>query len=436
MYLRFYKYIYLILHFIDCMAMFLMKYKTHLKNAGIIFVFLLVYIALESEKYSPEKSIISHSETTNKGDKLVYMRESYQSSYNYSDNNGNNLWKYAGFRVLPDFSKVQVCTYLPDCRRIISNSEKPMKLIDYFPTANVLRKYPVGILPIFYKQMEDYGDQILMIGAGIQVPFDTLKSENALTSLKFSQKDISKIVLHRNSTSFLETMQRNNGFASFRGELTLRTAENYGFKNGISLGCPTLLINKSPEIGKILMKKYQDVSKRVGDKTLKVALNLNFRVENGYEYKTILKEYPNSIIYAQHNDEADFLYSQGVPFRQIRIYTDVEDWIESLRQMDVAMGTRIHGNMAALAAETPILVVAPDYRVLELVQRMKIPHITTLDDRLRQSFDIAELFSNLKFDGTAFDENRCKIANSYIDLFGKCGLSVSQQVFKIGSPCR
>jgi len=103
--------------------------------------------------------------------------------------------------------------------------------------------------------------------------------------------------------------------------------------------------------------------------------------------------------------------------------------------MDLSLGVRIHGNMAALAAGIPTLVIAPDHRVLELVKRMQIPHITGADELLSKNFDIAELLSTTSFDGYKFDLNRCSNAKSYEQIFKYYGLQIKETISKLASSC-
>jgi hypothetical protein len=66
----------------------------------------------------------------------------------------------------------------------------------------------------------------------------------------------------------------------------------------------------------------------------------------------------------------------------VRFFLDPKTWFEHLAQYDLSFGTRIHGNIAALLAGTPALLLAHDSRTLELAEYHEIPHrtITSIEE--------------------------------------------------------
>jgi hypothetical protein len=67
---------------------------------------------------------------------------------------------------------------------------------------------------------------------------------------------------------------------------------------------------------------------------------------------------------------------------RVRFFLDPKTWFEHLAQYDFSFGTRIHGNIAALLAGTPALLLAHDSRTLELAEYHEIPHrtITSIEE--------------------------------------------------------
>jgi len=174
---------------------------------------------------------------------------------------------------------------------------------------------------------------------------------------------------------------------------------------------------------------------------LRIALNIHWAGPGWNSPKAmemsfrILNTYPNSVVYVQTLREAKHLYENGIPMDRVRLFAHVDDWVKSLETMDVSIGVRIHGNMAALAAEIPVLVIAMDYRIVELAERMYVPHITGVDKRLGTDFDVAQLVSDVNINPDAFDLNRCVTANSYRSLFSRYGIKVKKPIIKLGNSC-
>ena len=78
-------------------------------------------------------------------------------------------------------------------------------------------------------------------------------------------------------------------------------------------------------------------------------------------------------------------------------YLDPRTWIEELAQIDVAFGTRIHGNVAALLAGRPAYVLAHDSRTLELARYFEIPYTDVSGPRGVTDINAAELFANADY---------------------------------------
>ena len=75
---------------------------------------------------------------------------------------------------------------------------------------------------------------------------------------------------------------------------------------------------------------------------------------------------------------------------RVRFFLDPRTWIEHLAAYDFSFGTRIHGNITALLAGTPALVLAHDSRTLELADYHQIPSRTLSD---AEQIDAAELYA-------------------------------------------
>lgn len=61
--------------------------------------------------------------------------------------------------------------------------------------------------------------------------------------------------------------------------------------------------------------------------------------------------------------------------RRLRIFFSVEDWVGCMATMSMAIGSRFHGNIAALLAGTPAYFLVHDMRTRELCELLRVPHL-------------------------------------------------------------
>lgn len=78
---------------------------------------------------------------------------------------------------------------------------------------------------------------------------------------------------------------------------------------------------------------------------------------------------------------------------KMRIYWDVDDWLEEMRTVDFVVGTRFHGGMVGLQAGAPTVVISHDTRVSEMCSFFHVPQV---DIRELDEFDLPSLM--LTFD--------------------------------------
>lgn len=352
------------------------------------------------------------------------------------DNVGNFVWQYAAYFYLPDFSNVKTCNQsYPVCHQDFIKGTS-LRMVSYRPGANYFHSKGTNLFGKDIEAIRDFEIVPLLIGIGAQAYF----TKNSTDVDLFPGRDVETtemdVKFQDNARTLFALLSARKQPMLFRGDFTLRAAQIAGYAYGLSTGCPTLFLNKHVDMGVEMQKRYSQLAKRVNDTSLKVAINIKegLRFMNFVRY--ILDRYPNSYIYAQGKGDMIYLEKRGIPFERVRLFTNVEDWRESLREMDVSIGARIHGNMLALAVLVPVYVIAPDHRVTELAQRMKVPYTTYYsEDVPTEGADIAKLVSESKFDGAEFDKNRCEIAKVYRRVFSSYGFEAASHVKAISETC-
>nr|WP_246322099.1 polysaccharide pyruvyl transferase family protein [Nocardioides panzhihuensis] len=80
-----------------------------------------------------------------------------------------------------------------------------------------------------------------------------------------------------------------------------------------------------------------------------------------------------------------------------RMFLDAGSWMRFLATQRFAFGTRIHGNVAAVLAGTPAMVIAHDSRVLELCDYHGLPY--TMLDSITPETTVDELYQAADYTG-------------------------------------
>lgn len=105
-----------------------------------------------------------------------------------------------------------------------------------------------------------------------------------------------------------------------------------------------------------------------------------------------------------------------------RIFTNANQWFNSMKTFDFSIGTRIHGNIASILAGTPALVIAIDTRTLELAEYFKIPYVKLSD--LDKYKDLESLYNKSVEEMPIFYENYSNILKDYYTFFNKNGIEL------------
>ena len=215
---------------------------------------------------------------------------------------------------------------------------------------------------------------VVILGVGVQ---SNLRCEMArLRPIQASVKAFASAVLDRSPS------------IGVRGEVTLDYLNGLGFRDVEVIGCPSLFMH-GPDLA---------IQKRVPalQRDARLAINVSPYVQAMTPIVTRhIERYPNLTYIPQDLDTLELLlwgpsgaHDKVAPtdprpihlahplFRddKVRFFVDPAPWFQFLSGVDFSFGTRIHGNIAALIAGTPAVVLAHDSRTLELARYFEIPH--------------------------------------------------------------
>lgn len=243
-------------------------------------------------------------------------------------------------------------------------------------------------------------------------------------------KDLERL-LHR----FAERAQ-----LGVRTEYDAEFLNRYGIKNVRVIGCPSLYYHRNRDF-------------RVDDSPHDVkSVNFNFTTDFanlGVSQKDAVDIHWNLLRYFKvlHENQSyriDFTM-QKPPFAEIcdihsillsygevhsfysdcgRYFYSVKDWIAGIKgRNDFSMGSRFHGNIAAILAGVPTLMVNVDKRMEGMNAYYKIPAIDIRDFDNEQPL---EYYRELA-DYSAFNKNYAQTYDNFVDYCGKNGVRLRRR---------
>ena len=178
---------------------------------------------------------------------------------------------------------------------------------------------------------------------------------------------------------FVSAVLDKSAMVGVRGEITSAYLSHLGFREGtdhMAIGCPSMY-TAGPELN----IRQTDITK-----DSRVCINSSVTTpDNVHEFlDRVTKEFPDWHFVPQVLSELRLLYT-GSPYivkcnplyptritdetyrtGKSQFFLNVPSWFEYMSKADLAIGSRLHGNIAALLAGTPSILIPKDARVREL----------------------------------------------------------------------
>lgn len=306
------------------------------------------------------------------------------------NNTGNLVFSQAVFRLLSIESNELSTARLVNTKAEQINADFDRVVI---PLANAFRLSFLDSLNAMTEIIERLTVPVTVVGVGAQA------------SLQGSFRGADRVApaVQR----FVRAALERSPSIGVRGEFTQEYLENLGFaaSDVEVIGCPSMF----------MYGPHLQVSKRTDSigSDARVALNISPYVRAmGPISLDHADRYPNLDYIAQDHltlalllhgsypsEKVDALAATGVPvtldhplIRQdrVRFFLDPQTWSEHLAKYDFSFGSRIHGNISALLAGTPAVVLAHDSRTRELADYHQIPWCPLEDGR---PVDAVQLFA-------------------------------------------
>ena len=203
---------------------------------------------------------------------------------------------------------------------------------------------------------------------------------------------------------FLDAVLQKSALVGLRGRTTACYLERLGYREGVHyqvIGCPSMYL-----YGAALPRQ------RPPEVSDGMRINVNMNVWSKRKVtrclQTVLRDYPNSVYTAQRAEELVTM-RLGRPYTtrswiepyprtlddplyqacRVRFFVHAQAWIDALREDDLSIGGRLHGNIAAVLAGTPTVILPRDYRMTELVEYHALPHIP--GQRVKEDWSLRKL---------------------------------------------
>lgn len=318
-----------------------------------------------------------------------------------------------------------------------------------FPAANHLRR------GADWRGLNGYlarpGPPLVVLGLGVQAPLGAGVAETAAALAADPQAARLAAILRERAV-----------LITVRGRFSQSVCDRLGLAGVQALGCPSVLLNPAPDLGRHIAARLARIRARLGGKGCAIrpvmAAAAPFEIRGNPDRVALEQRLFHWIV-----AERDGLYVQqsgGVAALQAasggwdrlapstragiaevlspgmeetalrarlcragRMPVSASDWIAMLAGRDLVIGSRVHGVLAALAAGRPGVLVPHDARGAELARHMHLPVLERAD--LLAAPGPAAALSRVRFDPAAFDHWRRGAAHDMAAALSGVGVTPS-----------
>ena len=328
----------------------------------------------------------------------------------------NRTLSVEGTEVVPNYYKVEP-----------SKAEEINEQYDAYiiPLADAFRPDFRGDLKKMTELVKKLTIPVIVIGVGLRAPFEP-GLEN-------------KFPFDEEVREFVKAILEKSAMVGVRGEITAQYLSNLGFREGIDhtvIGCPSMY-TYGPNLKIRDTKLTKDSMISINSSVLSPAHVHEF-------LHNTMEKVPNHYFLPQRIQELKMMYT-GQPYthkysefypsrltdkiyqeNRVKYMLNVPTWLDFLKQADLSVGGRLHGNIAATIAGTPCILIPHDARMRELTYYHNLTHIWAKD--IKADTDIFELFEKMDFHGV--EKTHGKNFEHYLEFLDKNGLD---HIYKNGA---
>lgn len=369
-------------------------------------------------------------------------------------NSGNLMFQYAASRII---DAPQVHIGLADRPYTDRNAIGTAQAL-VFPAANHLRtRTDWSGLNAF---LEGANVPLVVLGLGAQAATGTDPSQT-IAALK-SEPSVRRMV---------DIFRDRAAFISVRGRFTQEVCAGLGLQDVAVLGCPSALLNPDPALGRSLATRFQ-AARQISHPQFAMTAAAPFEIAQDRSRRTLERHLfgwamAHDGLYVQQSGGPTAMCAASGQWHRVsetdrasiawvldpqataeaastpqavwahlrrsgRFFTSATAWIAAMAPLDLVLGSRAHGTMAALAAGTPGVLIAHDSRTSELAQTMHLPQLDA--GAVTQAQSPADALAHLRFEASAFDTWRTSAAAAMTAAFDRLDIPISGTVRALGAP--
>ena len=346
----------------------------------------------------------------------------------FGGNIGNDLFRNAVFRHLSTRSnQVIVDSLFPEILKV-GETSIAAQINERFsayvlPLANSFRPGWEGPLSRLTATIKHLTIPVVVVGVGVQAD---IGEGGGISSIPSS--------VRKATTEFVRVVLKHSSSVGVRGHITAEFLSSCGFSSDeiTVIGCPSLYHQGGD------LRIARRVDKILPQDPLSMNITPTRFSADRAVFARMLKRYPNLMYVAQQPEElqmllwgTDWVWKRDFPYLpvhtkhhmyeedRIRFFLDQTRWSEYMRTRFFSFGSRVHGNIAAIQAGTPAVVIARDSRATEITDYHQIPTIPSareLDDSIvDRLYDLA--------DYTEFNKRHPGNFANYIEFLEANGLA-------------
>ncbi len=159
-----------------------------------------------------------------------------------------------------------------------------------------------------------------------------------------------------------------------RGDYTAEILDGYGIKNIQVIGCPSLYLLQEGFQRREKATVLQNVAvnfRSFGEKlTCKEKAFLLYAADKEMSF---IEQTKHSLKREHVTERVVYEHLSGWLERQGKMFLNISEWRNYMKDMDFCMGSRFHGNVIALWEGTPALFLLTDSRTRELCEFFQLP---------------------------------------------------------------